>query len=209
MADNLTSRSLVCVAISIRYDVFRNIFKIGLDKQVTLSYNTITRQSVVNTRAKEEVTWNINTYTDVTDAAIQLNVMRTGMIEDKSFVMLVSSNGASNNRTNEEAFMNRIIETIGKTEKQIAARVSTGTVTQAQVDSLRDKLDMPLDEFISFQELKSIAMMHNKLTFDEATTVYAYLGNSPEHFNSQDIAVKIVLTKVFAELLDWKVKALR
>lgn len=75
------------------------------------------------------------------------------------------------------------------------------TVSKDKLEDLRGKLDMALDEYVCFQELKSVASIDGKLTLDEAQLVYTYLGNTPEHFNAQPIEVKVVLTQLFKELL--------
>lgn len=101
--------------------------------------------------------------------------------------------------------MNRVTAGIEKTREMIHGRLAAGQVTQEKVDALHKSLDMPFDEYCTFQALKSVAMSHNKLTEEEAQTVYAYLGNTPDQFNEQPIQVKVILTKLFSELLTWKV----
>lgn len=90
---------------------------------------------------------------------------------------------------------NRIQSAISVCEikvKQLAAE---------KVVNLGKQLDIQFDEFVKFQELKSVASIDGTLTLDEAQTVYGYLGNTPEHFNRQPVAVKVVLTQLLAELL--------
>lgn len=74
-----------------------------------------------------------------------------------------------------------------------------------KIDELHKHLDIQVDEFVAYQELKSLATMYGKLSQEEAVEIYVYLGCSPEHFNKQPIEVKIALTKLFAELLSWKI----
>ncbi len=71
------------------------------------------------------------------------------------------------------------------------------------IDKMGDstKLDMNFEEYVRFQELKSLAVIEGVLTLEEGQTIYSLLGNIPDDFNSQDYAVKAVLTKVFLELL--------
>ena len=76
-----------------------------------------------------------------------------------------------------------------------------GFAKKVGLDELDRNLDMEVGEFCRFQELKSLAMLEGKLTQDEAQSVYALLGNTPEHFNGQPVAVKSVLTQIFGELL--------
>jgi hypothetical protein len=60
---------------------------------------------------------------------------------------------------------------------------------------------MDISEYVKFQELKSLFCANGLLSLEEAQTIYGYLGNSVEHFNSQNVIVKSVLTKLFAEML--------
>jgi pantothenate kinase len=99
---------------------------------------------------------------------------------------------------------NKVITAIDKMNKQIIERQKSGLVSAEQVKALGEKLNMAIDEYVSFQELKSLASVSGKLSLDEANTIYGYLGNSVEHFNEQSVVVKVVLTKIFSELLTWK-----
>jgi hypothetical protein len=93
--------------------------------------------------------------------------------------------------------MNRIIAGIDRATAAIAAK----KLSPEKTAEVSKKMDMALDEYCRFQTLKSLASTNGKLTLDEAQTVYGYLGNTPEHFNGQPLAVKWVLTEVFASLL--------
>ncbi len=101
---------------------------------------------------------------------------------------------------------NRVTAAIGRTETRIKERLAAGLVTQEKVDALHKTLDMELLEYVKFQEHKSLAFASGKLTLEEANTIYAYLGESVETFNSQPIAVKSVLTQIFGELLGAAIK---
>jgi hypothetical protein len=103
--------------------------------------------------------------------------------------------------------MNRVYSSIEKTKQIIADRIEKGQTTAEKVESYRRSLDFTFDEFAAFQELKSVAMVEGKLTAEEAQLVYSYLGNTPEHFNSQSVEVKHVLTKIYVELLEKRMKA--
>jgi len=92
---------------------------------------------------------------------------------------------------------NRIINGVAKAE---AAILDKG-LSADKIESTRKAMDMEISEYCRFQELKSLASTTGRLSLDEAQTIYAYLGNSPEHFNNQSLAVKYVLTQVFASLL--------
>jgi hypothetical protein len=106
--------------------------------------------------------------------------------------------------------MNRVIAAIDRMEKQLAERVATGLTTQPKLDETSKKLDLPWDEYVRFQELKSLASIEGKLTLDEAQTIYEYLGESgPDQFNAQPVHVKVILTKIFAELLGAKIKGMQ
>lgn len=105
--------------------------------------------------------------------------------------------------------MNRIINAIDTMEKQIKDRVAQGLTTQDKVNAMHSTLDLAIDEYVSFQELKSMASVSEKITLEEAQTIYCYLGNVPEHFNTQPVAVKVVLTKVYQQLLEWKINMKR
>lgn len=103
--------------------------------------------------------------------------------------------------------MNRIVNAIAKMELHMAERIEKKLVTKEQVEKARKGYDMGVMEYCKFQELKSVASMEGILTLEEATTVYNYLGESVETFNRQNIAVKHVLTEVFAMLLKKRMSA--
>jgi len=66
---------------------------------------------------------------------------------------------------------------------------------------MRKNLDMSLLEYVKFQEIKSLAYACGKLTFDEAVTIYTYLGNTVDAYNNQPLEVKLTLTNIFVELI--------
>lgn len=101
---------------------------------------------------------------------------------------------------------NRILAAVARMTKQVEDRIAAGLTTPAAVADLNNKLDMELDEYVKFQELKSLAFAEGKLNEAEASAVYSYLGNTPDVFNRQPIAVKSVLTQLYAELLQAKMK---
>lgn len=99
--------------------------------------------------------------------------------------------------------MNRVVNGIAKMEAQIAQRIENGIVTAEQVEQARQNMDMSDEEYCMFQERKSLAVASGELTLEEGQTIYAYMGaNSVDHFNKQSIAVKTILTKIFAELIE-------
>jgi hypothetical protein len=103
--------------------------------------------------------------------------------------------------------MNRIAQAIALKKNELAERIANGIVTQAKVDETHKALDMELDEYVKFQELKSHASIAGPLTLEEANLIYHYLGNTPDHFNKQPIEVKVVLTQVFLELVKRRIRA--
>ena len=83
--------------------------------------------------------------------------------------------------------------------KTVQKKVDTLPVEKAQ--EFQKSLDMSFSEYCRFQELKSVGSMDGTLSLEAAQKVYAYLGNTVEHFNAQPVAVKYVLTELFAKLL--------
>ena len=104
---------------------------------------------------------------------------------------------------------NKIIAAIASRKQQIEKRIADGLTTAEKVAETCKALDMELDEYCMFQELKSLAVAHNLLTLEEGNTVYGFLGNTPEHFNNQSVEVKATLTGLFKELLNWKIRLAR
>ena len=100
---------------------------------------------------------------------------------------------------------NRVLTGIEIMAAQIKSRIEQGLTTQAQVDATSTKLNLDLEEWTMFQEIKSLALAQEKLTHSEATTIYAMLGNGPDDFAKLDVAQKVILTKIFQELLGWKI----
>jgi len=98
--------------------------------------------------------------------------------------------------------MNRVSAAIERAKARIKDRLETGVITEERVAELHKSLDMDFTEFARFQELKSLAMLEGRLTQDEAQTIYALLGETPDHFNRQPVEVKSVLTQIFGELLE-------
>ena len=97
---------------------------------------------------------------------------------------------------------NRILAAFDRMQKQIAQRIKDGITTQSAVDKTDKALDMDFLEYVKFQEMKTLAYLEKSLSFDEAQSVYACLGESVETFNNQPVHVKAVLTQLFKELLE-------
>ena len=101
--------------------------------------------------------------------------------------------------------MNRIAANIEKTTKLLDRDPVTHSKLK-QLDEKKDSCKLDWKLFYAFQEVKSFAFAMGFLSLDEATTIYAVLGNGPEHFNRQPLATRFVLTTTFAELLNWRLK---
>ena len=102
--------------------------------------------------------------------------------------------------------MNRIANAIAEQKVNIDSRLDDGRVTQDAITSLDKQLDMCLEEYVRFQELKSLAVADETLTLDEGQLIYCYLGESPDRFNRQPVEVKVALTNVFTELLQMSMR---
>jgi hypothetical protein len=86
--------------------------------------------------------------------------------------------------------MNRILAAVSRVEEALKGKT---------VDST--KFDMSIREYVLLQERKSLAHANGAITFEEAQTIYGYLGESVNTFNNQPVAVKMVMTKVLAEMI--------
>ncbi len=103
--------------------------------------------------------------------------------------------------TDEEGQPNRFVRTINKKAFEISVKLEVGTLTAERVEEIYRDLDMPMQEFCVFQELKSLAQAQGLITLLESMAIYEYLGQLPDLFNRQPIAVKAVLSSFFLELL--------
>lgn len=102
--------------------------------------------------------------------------------------------------------MNRITQAIKWMDERIKTRLESKQTTSEQITKLHKTLDLELIEFCKFQELKSLALANGKLTLEEATTVYNYLGKIPDTFNNQSVSIKSVLNHLFLELIEERLK---
>ena len=101
--------------------------------------------------------------------------------------------------------MNRVTASIESYKARIAERLAKGLVTQAQLDALYKTSDIDFEEYVSFNTVKSLAQAMEKITLDEAMTIYSYLGEGgPEKFNKAPLEVKTALTQWHMELMQWK-----
>ena len=96
---------------------------------------------------------------------------------------------------------NRVTRAIQKLRAHMQQRLKDKMTTKAEIEKSRKGLDMQMDEFCKFQELKSVAFLHRVITEAEAQTIYVLLGNQPSVFNGQPFEEKYVLTKMFQEML--------
>jgi len=103
--------------------------------------------------------------------------------------------------------MNRVENSIQNMKKQIQQRLDDGAPANDFADAAKN-LDMELDEYVNFQNLKSLASINGTLTLDEAQTVYKYLGETLETFNKQPLHIKYVLNQLHSELLQRRIKEL-
>ena len=103
--------------------------------------------------------------------------------------------------------MNRVTTGIAKMKAQIEQRIADKLVTAEKVEETRKNLDIQWDEYTTFQNVKSEAVMSGMLTAEEGQTIYNYLGEGgPDRFNKQPVEVKVVLTKLLSELLAIKTR---
>jgi hypothetical protein len=73
--------------------------------------------------------------------------------------------------------------------------------------AMSEKLDMLPDEHAHYQNLKSIAVSEGRMSPEDGQYIYRMLGETPSVFNRQDVAVKIVLTQLFAKLMQVRLHA--
>jgi len=99
---------------------------------------------------------------------------------------------------------NRIVNAFDKMKAQIAQRIENGLTTEAKVKDAHKALDMDLEEYISLQEVKSLAVAMELLTVDEGQSIYATLEGGVERFNRQPVHIKSVINSMHAQLLTWK-----
>ena len=97
---------------------------------------------------------------------------------------------------------NKVTEAVIRMDNQIQERINAGIVTVGKVEETRKALDMDMEEYCRFQEIKSLAVAGGMLTLDEGMSIYTYLGSSPADFNRNSAAIKAVLTQIFKELLE-------
>ena len=92
--------------------------------------------------------------------------------------------------------MNRIETAIAKMQTRLA------NFPKDKVDKVDSGMNVGISDYVAYQETKSLAVANGTLTLDEGMAIYGILGNTPEHFNSQPAAQKIVITKIMLELME-------
>lgn len=98
--------------------------------------------------------------------------------------------------------MNRVANAIQIAKEAIDAKVTSGEITKEKLREMGLQLDMDLEEYANFQNLKSAMIGANGgLTLDEANTIYSYLGEDIDTFNKQPVHVKYALTVFHSELI--------
>ena len=96
--------------------------------------------------------------------------------------------------------MNRITNAIEKMKNV------TKNLTKEKIDELQKIVDIDFEEFVKFQDVKSLAFASGVLNLDEAQTIYNLLGSSYIEFNKHSLEVKYVMNQTLKELLIWKLK---
>lgn len=93
--------------------------------------------------------------------------------------------------------------------ERIRAEIKAKGLDAKALAKLSKGMDVDLMDYVSYQELKSEAFAAGKISLAEANMVYGWLGNTPDQFNRQELAVKIVVTKLIDEILGQKLKGVR
>jgi hypothetical protein len=70
---------------------------------------------------------------------------------------------------------------------------------RAEFDAM---LNIGFEEWVMFQEKKSLAQAAGRLDLDNSMWIYNSLGASVEAFNKRSLAVKYVMTEIFKRLLE-------
>ena len=108
--------------------------------------------------------------------------------------------------TDGEGRPNRFVRMVNKKAIEIQDKIDSGELAVERIEEIYRDLDMPMKEYTLFQELKSLAVQAELITLSESMAIYHYLGQIPETFNQQPIAVKAVLSSFFLELLNLRAK---
>lgn len=101
----------------------------------------------------------------------------------------------------ENDYPNRIQVKFNLQEAMIKERIADGRLSQERLKELDSELDMGMEEYVKFQELKTLAVANDTITIAEGMTIYNALGTIPETFNNQPVHIKAVLTTFLLELM--------
>jgi len=93
---------------------------------------------------------------------------------------------------------NRIQVAIDRAKLEIANANANDNLDNSKAEKLNRALDISFEDYVKFQELKSLAVTSNTLSLEEAQQVYGYLGSTPDTFNAQPLEV---LTHLLMELI--------
>jgi hypothetical protein len=97
--------------------------------------------------------------------------------------------------------VNRILVSVNAIDDVLA----DSTKPQSELDALHREMDVALDEFCRWQEIKSLAVTEGVLTPEEGAYIYHQMGELPQTFNKRPLAVKVAITKTMAELFGVRV----
>ena len=83
-------------------------------------------------------------------------------------------------------------------EDQLVNERGNRQITCQELDDLNRTLDFSMEEYVKFQELKSLAVANGSITLEDGMYIYGILGEAgPMAFNESPIAVKVVFTELF------------
>ena len=100
--------------------------------------------------------------------------------------------------------MNRVTEGASKVRVILAGLNGVGK-NGMSLEDLDKQQDLTFEEHFQYQEIQSHAFASGKISFAEAQTIYVALGEGyPDGgwMPGTDLATKITITKIIAELLD-------
>ena len=101
---------------------------------------------------------------------------------------------------------NRVTAYAQKLRDQIATGHKPDGSPLGDLARLDETMAISLAEFVAFQNLKSQAQASGRITYDEALTIYAALGDGYSHDGNGgwapgvDLAMKVTITELMAQL---------
>lgn len=84
------------------------------------------------------------------------------------------------------------------------ALVESRQLTAERAESLSRALDIDLEEFIAFNNVRAQAQAGGRISYEESTVAYEYL-HSVDAFNKAPLYAKVTLTALLRELLAWSI----